>query len=68
MTINDESSKEELESKLNELYKDDIDTQILIKSNLNKLWNAFVKTDKNPIAFFLYLQIMQILQMKCLED
>ena len=51
-TINDESSKEKLESKLNELYKDDIDTQILIKSNLNKLWNAFVKTDKNPIAFF----------------
>lgn len=52
MPINDESNKEKLESKLNELYKDDIDTQILIKSNLNKLWNAFVKTEKNPIAFF----------------
>lgn len=50
--IDDESSKKKLESKLNELYKDDIDKQILIKYNLNKLWDAFVKTDQKPIAFF----------------
>ena len=49
---NDESSRVKLELKLGELYKDDIDKLILSRANLNKLWDAFVKKDKNPIAFF----------------